>query len=200
MTDSLLRRAMPRGFRPQFSLASTFIFMTASAVATWYWYQRPFPVERMVVSLDPICMVGVMEPAPKNFRQVHYVHRVWGGKTIEHGPYRGYDSQGNLLHVGTFRNGQEHGDFILYNPAGRKIAHWNVSMACCRALIGAGTIAEICNSPTPMCMESGRGSVAVGIQTVTGSKRNTMKTTFFMVRLFIAGPGIDSSRGALSRA
>src|SRR5262245_16428397 len=121
MMDSLLRPAALCRFRPQFSLASAFVMMTACAGATWYWYQRPYPVERMVASLDGICMVGVTEPLPKNFHEVQFVRRLWGGRTINHGPYRGYDIQGNLLRTGTFRNGWEHGEFISYNPAGHKV-------------------------------------------------------------------------------
>src|SRR3954462_5740601 len=98
MGDGPLRRSRPRFWRLQFSLTSVFVLMTLSAVGVWYWYQRPYPVEVMVISLDgPLCLVGedrdAYDKQPKNFREVSYHRRVSGGRAVQHGPYRGYDLQ-----------------------------------------------------------------------------------------------------------
>jgi hypothetical protein len=119
--------------RMQFSLASFLLLTTAAPIGLWIWYYRPFPVEQKVLSLEPICLsVSPQEQAailarPRDFREVQYMRRVAGGTTIPHGPYRGYDAQGNLLRTGHYRNGVPHGTFEMFAPSGAKTSECTYS-------------------------------------------------------------------------
>jgi hypothetical protein len=107
----------------QFSLSKLFVLVTLCAIGIWYWYQRPYPVEKMVESLDGARHAGrrTSDPQPPaSFRELQYVRRVWGGGTVKHGPYRGYDLQGKLLRSGNYRNGQRHGHFVTIQRDGSK--------------------------------------------------------------------------------
>ncbi len=119
--------ARPR-LRLQFSLASFLLVTAASAVAIWAWYRRPYRVEREVVSLDWICTNGMssqeiaaFRAQPPQFREVQYMRRVKGGKSVRHGAYRAYDLQRNLVRSGYYRDDQADGKFILYAPGGQRL-------------------------------------------------------------------------------
>jgi hypothetical protein len=101
--------------RLQFSLATLFGLMTLSALGVWYWYQRPFEVETKVA--DPF---GPPVTAGWTYREVDTVRRLWGGKTMRHGPRRVYDSTGRLTTTENYRNGEKHGQFIRYTKQGTK--------------------------------------------------------------------------------
>jgi hypothetical protein len=105
-------------WRLQFSLAALFGLMTLTAIGSWYWYQRPFEVENKVSNLtDPF---GPPVAASWTHREVETVRRIWGGKTLRHGPRRVYDNQGNQLTLESFRHGEKHGPFINYTSKGAK--------------------------------------------------------------------------------
>src|SRR5262245_4979923 len=109
-----------RFLRLQFSLASLLVLTTLSAVGLWYWYQRPYLVENKITSVaDPFAAPA--GPGKKNWdrRDVEYVRRVWGGKTVRHGPMKVYDNQDRLLRLDNYRNGEKHGESIRYEPAGK---------------------------------------------------------------------------------
>lgn len=116
-----------RFVRLQFSLATLFVLMTASAVGTWYWYQLPYRVERAIASPGGFCLAGMsdaqiaaLSALPPKFREVRYMRRLPDGQAMAHGPYRLYDLAGNLLRRGNYREGKAHGTFVSYSPAGRK--------------------------------------------------------------------------------
>jgi hypothetical protein len=145
----MLRHFGPRLIRLQFSLASLFLLTTAAASGTWYWYQRPYPVERWVGSLYPICTYGLTQPLPNNYREVQYYRRVRGDEPIEHGRYLGYDAQGNLLRTGYYRNGNAHGDFVDYSATGRKLRQSTLvngqTQGVCHEWDLAGNLVETAN-------------------------------------------------------
>lgn len=116
-----------RRWRPQISLASVFVLMTACAVGAWYWYQRPYAVEEMVKGLDGYCANEPEEyrKRPPEFREVRHYRRLWGGGSVEHGPYRGYDKHGNLRRAGMYRHGVKQGEFIGYDGKGHKVTSHN---------------------------------------------------------------------------
>jgi hypothetical protein len=124
MAEGLLHPARPRLWRLQFSLAGIFVLMTLSAVATWFWYQRPFEVENKEYSsaVDPFAAPGAATAGSLLRREVTSVRRVWGGNMVRHGPRRVYDANDNLLIAENYRNGQEHGAFIQYGPAGNRMS------------------------------------------------------------------------------
>ena len=64
-------------FRPRFTLAALLALVTVSALGAWYWWRVPFEVE---------------VPGKGN-RTVETVRRVWGGKTMRHGPVREFDKE-----------------------------------------------------------------------------------------------------------
>jgi hypothetical protein len=117
MADAPARRAKPRFWRLQFSLTSVFVLMTLSAIGVWYWYQRPYEVKnKEYLVADPFAV----PPGPAHSlirREVESVRRVWGGKTVRHGPRRVYDGEDKLLAVENYRNGQPDGEFIEYHQS-----------------------------------------------------------------------------------
>lgn len=107
----------------QFSLSKLFALVTLCAVGTWYWYQRPYPVDEWVESLWGVCPVGRSAsdpPPPKDYREVRYYRRVRGKQPVQHGPYYGYDAKGTLLRRGYYRDGWQVGEFADYGPTGGK--------------------------------------------------------------------------------
>lgn len=111
----------------QFSLSKLFALVTLCAIGTWYWYQRPYPVEKWVESLWGVCLSGrraTDPPPPKNYREVRYYRRVRGRHPVQDGPYYGYDSKGTLLRSGYYRDGWPDGEFAEYGPKGGKTI-WN---------------------------------------------------------------------------
>ena len=100
MADGASCRLKPRLWRLQFSLASVFVLMTLSAIGVWFWYQRPYEVENKELASAPAILLRLRDtppgfPAPVR-REVETVRRVWGGKTVRHGPRRIYDGTGKL--------------------------------------------------------------------------------------------------------
>src|SRR5262245_66278436 len=97
--DAHCRQARPRLVRFQCCVATGFVLTTVSAVAVWFWYQRPFEVENKQYgpTADPFVASGAASPPPLLRREVETVRRVWGGKTVRHGPRRIYDANDNLL-------------------------------------------------------------------------------------------------------
>src|SRR5688572_24394081 len=123
MAEALLsRRAGPRRWRLQFSLASIFILTTLSAIGTWFWYHWPYAVENKEYDSggrDPFAPPGTPPAAPSLIRrEVEYVRRVWGGKTVRHGSRHVYDANDNLRASEHYRNGQPDGEFITYGSTG----------------------------------------------------------------------------------
>src|SRR5690348_2711403 len=100
-----------RRFRIQFSLATLFGLMTLAAVGAWYWYQRPFEIETKVA--QPL---GPPVAAGWKYREVDTVRRLWGGKTMRHGPLRVYDTKGTLVTLDDYRDGEKHGQSLRYTP------------------------------------------------------------------------------------
>src|SRR5206468_7925690 len=98
------------------------VLMTLCAVGMWYWYQRPFVVERKRGPAEYATFLP--RPAHSSYpmvrggREVEYVRRVWGGKTVRHGTRRVFDSAGKLVAVENYRNGQAHGEFAEYYSTG----------------------------------------------------------------------------------
>jgi hypothetical protein len=112
----------PRLSRLQFSLAGIFALMTLSAIGVAYWYQWPYAVEnkQYASAADPFAAPGEPTPGANVRREVEYVRRVWGGKTVRHGPRRVFDVTGNLTISENYRNGQKDGEFITYGPQGAR--------------------------------------------------------------------------------
>src|SRR5262245_5645678 len=101
MAEGLSHPARPRLWRLQFSLAGIFALMTLASIGTWFWYQRPFEVVNIEYvpdgNADPFAAASTASVSRIVRRDVETVRRVWGGKTVRHGPRRVYDATGNLL-------------------------------------------------------------------------------------------------------
>ena len=86
-------RPAPSRFRPRFTLAALLALVTLSALGAWYWWRVPFEVE---------------VPGKGN-RTVETVRRVWGGKTLRHGPLYEFDKDGHKIAEIHYHEGLLHG-------------------------------------------------------------------------------------------
>ncbi len=107
----------------QFNLRTLFAAVTLCAIGTWYWYQRPYPVETWVSSAPGDCFFGgkpTRPPPPKDLREVQYYRRVRGKQPVKHGPYYLYDAKGRLQGTGYYRDDKADGEFTGYWTDGGK--------------------------------------------------------------------------------
>jgi hypothetical protein len=111
-----------RRWRPQFSPRSVLMLMTLCAIGAWYWCQRPYRVERTRGPTEYATFlprpVHSSYPRVQGGREVEYVRRLWGGKTVRQGVRRDFDGSDKLVVVENYRNGQLHGQFAEYFSTG----------------------------------------------------------------------------------
>ena len=110
----------------QFSLRSLLLFMTAAAVACWWFLQpqireeqfgtTPLRLRRQIrlVKVDPATPL----PRPSQVEILNGQHFV----VANAGHWRVFDASGNLLVDGRYENDEQHGKWTTYHSNGRRVA------------------------------------------------------------------------------
>jgi MORN repeat variant len=115
----------------QFSLRTLLVFMTAAAVACWFFMQPPLREEQLgqtplrlrrqirLMKFDPFGPTGASSQLEIMNGQPYVITNV--------GRWRLFDPHGNLLVDGRYQNDEQHGRWTTYHTNGRKAAEgWMV--------------------------------------------------------------------------